>query len=246
MNRLFYIAMSGAKEIMHAQTVNTHNLANANTTGFRRDLESFTSMPVTGPGYQSRAYAVADRMDIDFEPGALLSTGRDLDVAIHGDGWIAVQAPDGNEGYTRAGDLKVDNNGLLTTGTGLPVLGNGGPIAIPPFEKLDIAGDGTITVQPLGQAANALAVVDRIKLVNPPAGGLEKGKDGLIRTRTGNPAVPDAGVQLAVGSLESSNVNSVEAMVNMIQLARKFEFHTKVMKTAEENDQTTAHLMRLS
>jgi flagellar basal-body rod protein FlgF len=246
MNRLFYIAMSGAKEIMHAQTVNTHNLANANTTGFRRDLESFTSLPVTGPGYESRAYAVADRMDIDFRPGALLSTGRDLDVAINGDGWIAVQAPDGSEGYTRAGDLKIDNNGLLTTGTGLPVLGNGGPIAIPPFEKLDIAGDGTITVQPLGQAANALAVVDRIKLVNPPVGDLEKGEDGLIRTRTGSPAAPDAGVQLAVGSLEASNVNSVEAMVNMIQLARQFEFHMKVMKTAEENDQATANLMRLS
>lgn len=246
MDKMLYIAMSGAKEIMHAQTVNTHNLANANTTGFRADLEAFSSLSVHGPGYASRSYAADESISVDFTPGALITTGRELDVAVRGEGWIAVQAPDGGEAYTRAGDLRIDGNGLLITGNGLPVLGNAGPIAVPPYEKLELGVDGTLTIQPLGQAPNALAVVDRIKLVNPQLTDLDKGADGLIRTRQGEPAPADAGVQLVSGALESSNVNSVEAMVNMIRLARQFEFQIKVMQTAEANDESTAHLMRMT
>ncbi len=244
MDRLIYIAMSGASEIMHAQAVNTHNLANANTTGFRADLEAFKSMPVYGPGYPSRVYVLAENAAVDFAPGALISTGRDLDVAINGEGWIAVQTVDGGEAYTRAGDLHFDSNGLLTTGAGHLVLGNAGPIAVPPFEKLEIGTDGTLSIQPLGQAPNTLAVVDRIKLVNPEVVNLVKGSDGLIRTHQGEPVAPEASVRLSAGRLESSNVNSVEAMVNMIQLARQFELQVKMMATAEKNDEATAHLMR--
>ena len=245
MDRLLYVAMSGAKETMRAQTVNSHNLANANTTGFRRDLEEFISQPLYGQFYPSRVYAITANPEVDFTPGTLMSTGRDLDVAVQGAGWIAVQAPDGGEAYTRAGDLRIDSNGLLTTGAGLPVMGNAGPIAIPPFETLDIGVDGTTTTRPLGQDSNTLAVVDRIKLVNPEAADLVKGADALIRTRDGAPALPDVGTRLTSGMLESSNVNSIEAMVKMIELARRFEFQVKMMQNAEENDQATAQLMRL-
>lgn len=245
MDRMLYIAMSGAKETMLSQAVHTHNLANANTTAFRADLEAFTSLQVRGPGYDSRAYALEAGRGVDFKPGTLVATGRDLDVSVNGEGWIAVQAPDGTEAYTRAGDLRIDANGLLTTGTGLPVLGNGGPIAVPPFESLVIGADGTITIRPQGQQANALAIVDRIRLVRPEAANLVKGDDGLLRTRDGAPAAPDAAVQIVAGSLETSNVNAVDAMVNLIELSRQFELQVKMMKTAEENDRQSAQLMRL-
>lgn len=245
MDRMLYIAMSGAKETLLSQAVNTHNLANVNTTGFRADLAAFSSMQVRGPGYDSRAYALSEDRGVDFSYGALLSTGRDLDVAVNGDGWIAVQAPDGSEAYTRAGDLRIDSAGLLTTGTGLPVLGNAGPIAIPPFEKMAIGGDGVISIRSLGQAPNTLAEVERIKLVRPALTDLLKGEDGLLRTRDGAPQPSAADVELVAGTLESSNVNGVDAMVNLIQLARQFEVQVKLMKTAEENDSASAQLMRL-
>ncbi len=243
MDRLLYVAMSGARETMQAQTVNTQNLANASTTGFRADLQSFQSLPVNGPGYASRVYGMATDQGIDTSPGSVMGTGRELDVAINGDGWIAVQGPDGNEAYTRAGDLRVDSLGLLRTGAGRPVMGNGAPIAIPPAEKIEIAGDGTISIRPLGQ--NTLAVVDRIKLVNPPSAQLQKGADGLVHLKGGDAAEADASVQLQVGALESSNVNTVEAMVNLIQLARQYETQVKMMANAEENDRASAQLMRM-
>ncbi len=245
MDRLLYIAMTGARETMQAQAVNAQNLANASTTGFRADLESFQSVPINGPGYASRVYGVATGQGIDTSSGPVIGTGRDLDIAINGDGWIAIQGPDGNEAYTRAGDLRVDSLGLLQTGTGRPVMGNGAPIAIPPFEKIEIAADGTISIRPLGQGANALAVVDRIKLVNPPSSDLVKGEDGLIHLRNGNPAEADATVEIQSGVLESSNVNTIEAMVNLIQLARQYETQVKMMANAEENDRASAELMRM-
>lgn len=243
MDRLLYVAMSGARETVQAQSVNTQNLANASTTGFRADLQSFQSLPVNGPGYASRVYGIAAGQGVDTSPGSVMGTGRELDIAVNGDGWIAVQGPDGNEAYTRAGDLRVDSLGLLRTGAGRPVMGNGAPIAIPPAEKIEIAGDGTISIRPLGQ--NTLAVVDRIKLVNPPPAQLQKGADGLVHLKGGDAAEADASVQLQVGALESSNVNTVEAMVNLIQLARQYETQVKMMANAEENDRASAQLMRM-
>ncbi|MCP3671677.1 MAG: flagellar hook-basal body complex protein, partial [Gammaproteobacteria bacterium] len=167
MDRMLYVAMSGAKETLLAQAANSNNLANATTTGFLADLQQFRSMPVFGDGHPTRVYALSERPATDFKSGAIVQTGRELDVALNGKGWITVQAPDGSEAYTRRGDLKLDANGLLTTGNGLPVTGNGGPIAIPPAEKIDIAPDGTISIRPLGQAVNELAIVDQIRMVNP-------------------------------------------------------------------------------
>ncbi len=246
MDRMLYVAMSGAKETLLAQAANSNNLANANTTGFLADLQQFRSMPVFGDGHPTRVYALSERPAIDFKSGPIVQTGRELDVAVSGKGWLAVQAPDGSEAYTRRGDLKLDANGLLTTGNGLPVTGNGGPIAIPPAEKIDIAPDGTISIRPLGQAANELAIVDQIKMVNLPHSDLDKGKDGLMRLKPGvTAAEPDTSLQLVSGTLEGSNVNVVDSMVDMIELARKFEIQVKMMKTAEEMEQGSTSILRI-
>ena len=246
MDRMLYIAMTGASQTMLAQTANTHNLANASTTGFRADLEAFRAMPVYGQGQPSRVYAMAERPGTDLSSGTVIATGRELDVAVNGDGWIAVQTADGKEAYTRAGDLRVSSNGQLVNGAGHAVLGNGGPIAIPPSEKIEVGVDGTITSRALGQAPNTLSAVDRIRLVNPPKADLMKGADGLMRLRNGESAAPDVNVQLVAGSLESSNVNAIEAMVNMITLARQFEMQVKAMRTTEEIDTAAAKLLGMN
>ncbi len=245
MDRMLYIGMSGAKETLLAQALNNHNLANVSTTGFRADLSQARSMPVFGPGLPSRAYALSERPGIDFTPGPIQTTGRDLDVAIRGRGFIAVQAPDGSEAYTRAGDLAISPEGLLVTGTGLPVLGEGGPITVPPAQSLSIGSDGTVSIIPLGQAANTQAAVDRIKLVNPPLEELEKGEDGLFRGPGGATYPADAAVTLVSGALEGSNVSPAQALVRMIELSRQFELQVKAMKTAQENDEATARLLRI-
>lgn len=245
MDGMLYVAMNGAKQIQAQQATNTHNLANANTTGFRADFDTLRSLPVYGPGNPSRVYSVDERSGVNFDVGQVTQTGRELDVSINGKGLIAVQAPDGSEAYTRAGDLRVVNGGLLQTGAGFSVMGNDGPIALPPYEKLDIAADGTLSIVPLGQDANALAVIDRIKLVNPPLDNLEKRLDGLITTRDGGAAVADASVSIASGTVEGSNVNSVSELINMIELARKFEMQVKLMETAENNDSSSATILRL-
>jgi flagellar basal-body rod protein FlgF len=244
MDRFLYISMSGAKETLRAQTVNNHNLANASTTGFRADLSAFQSRAVAGSGHASRAYATNSTIGWDSSQGALMSTGRDLDVGIQGPGWIAVQGPDGREAYTRAGDLRVDPSGVLMNGAGLTVLGEGGPISVPPNTSLMIAADGTISIVPVGQGPETTSQVGRIKLVNPPADSLARGEDGLFRTIDGTDAPPDANVRLASGVLESSNVNVADAMVNMIELSRHFDLQVKAMRTAEENAASAAQLLK--
>lgn len=249
MDKSLYIAMSGAKQTLMAQTANANNLANTQTTGFKSDLEQFRSMPVFGAGYPTRVYAMTERPGTDLSHGAMQTTGRDLDVAINGDGFIAVQGADGKEVYTRAGDLHVTPEGLLQTGAGLSVVGlNGpGPITIPPSEKLTIGGDGTISVVPMGAGnVTALVVVDQIKLVNPALDNLEKLNDGELHTKDGQPVVADANVKLAAGVLEGSNVNSIGAMVDMIELARNFELQTKVMKEVNQNSGVSARLMQMA
>ncbi len=246
MDRMVYVAMTGAKESMLAQAVHTHNLANANTPGFRAELAALRSQPVLGPGHASRVYAMTERPGIDFAFGSVQQTGRDLDVAVKGEGWIAVQTPDQGEAYTRAGDLRLTPNGMLTTAAGQPVLGDAGPIAIPPVEKIEIGADGTISIRPRGQGAATLAVVNRIKLVNPPVEELYKGEDGLLRMRGVEILPPDGQVRLVVGALEGSNVNTVEAMVSMIERARHFEMQVKMMHMADTNDRAATDLMRIS
>ena len=245
MDRMLYVAMTGAAETLRAQTVNNHNLANVSTTGFRADLAAFQSRAVDGTGFASRVYATNGTVGWDKTSGALLSTGRDLDIAVNGQGWIAVQGPDGKEAYTRAGNLQVDATGNLLTATGEPVLGDGGPINIPPYSSIFFARDGSISIVAQGQAPDTTATVDRIKLVNPADADIQRIDDGLFRMKNGSAAEPDANVKISSGTLESSNVNTAEAMVNMIELSRQFEMQVKAIRTAEDNAAAASQLMKV-
>ena len=244
MDRMLYIAMSGAKETLLSQQATSNNLANATTSGFVSDYHQFRSMPVFGEGQPTRVYAMSERPSSDFAPGSMMMTGRDLDIAVSTGGWFAVQGNDGNEAYSRRGDLQVDPNGLVTTSNGLPLLGDGGPIAIPPADKITIGSDGTISIVPEGGDPTQLAVIDRIKMVAPQYDQMEKGKDGLMRLKTGEVAEADVNQRLLQGVLEQSNVNSVKEMVNMIELQRRFEMQIKMMKTADEMASSAASIMR--
>lgn len=246
MDRMLFISMGAAQQTLLAQATNANNLANVNTTGFRADLEQFRSMPVFGEGLPTRVYSMTERPATDYQQGSVQSTGRELDVSIQGEGFIAVMGKDGREGYTRAGDLHVTEFGQLVTGTGLPVMGEGGPVAIPPAEKMDIGADGTISIRPIGGAENELAVIDRIKLVKPDLQNVFKDRDGLMRMSDGSEAPMDATVKVASGTLEGSNVSAVSALVNMIELQRKYEMQIKMMNTAEENSAASARLLQIN
>lgn len=244
MDKLLYLSMTGATQAMLAQTAHANNLANVRTDGFKADLAQARAMPVFGEGLPSRVYAMTERPATDLSAGALNPTGRDLDVAVDGDGWLAVRAPDGSEAYTRAGDLHIDATGLVTTGRGLPLLGEGGPIVLPPATKVEIGQDGTITVRVQGDSANQLAVVDRIKLVNPDPQSLAKGEDGLMRVRQGGAAPLDEAVQIRSGYLETSNVNAVEELTAILDLSRRFEMNLKMMSDAKENADSAASILQ--
>lgn len=247
MDRSLYVAMNGAKQTLLAQTSNTNNLANSQTTGFKADFDQFRSMPVFGPGFPSRVYAMTERPGTDFSPGSIHTTGRDLDVAVNGDGWIAVLNQDGKEAYTRAGNLRVTPQGILQTGAGQQVLGDNGPLAIPGADKLEIGRDGTISIIPIGDNATTLVQVGRIKLVNPALSDLEKLNDGLMSLKEGVDAPQaDANIVLVQGALEGSNVNAIDAMVEMIELARNFELQVKVMQTVDDNSGASSRLMQMA
>ena len=246
MDNFLFIAMSGAKENMLGQQLHMNNMANASTTGFRSDLATARSEPVYGPGFESRVYSMSENPATDFRPGSMISTGNPLDVAIQGDGFLAVLDNKGEEAYSRAGNLRLTETGMLTTGAGLPVIGDGGPITIPPAKKIDIMSDGTISIVPIGAINNATAVVGRIKLVNPDINDLKKNPAGLIVQKNNEPAEVDAEVRLVAGMVEGSNVNAITEMVNMMSLARQYEMQVKLMRKAEEMDQSSSSLLRLN
>lgn len=244
MDKLLYIAMSGAKETLRAQAANNHNLANASTTGFKADLSAFQARAVSGPGYASRVYAQDNTAGWDSSSGSQQATGNALDVSVNGSGYIAVQDVTGNEAYTRAGDLHVDPSGQLLTATGQPVLGDNGPIGVPPYSSITVGRDGSISIVPLGSTAQTNAIVARIKLVNPPAGTLQRGADGLFHNTSTDPVAADAATTVTPGTLESSNVNIANAMVNMIELARQFDMQIKAVHAADENAQAATKLLQ--
>jgi flagellar basal-body rod protein FlgF len=246
MDKLIYTAMTGAKNNTLAQAVHANNLANMMTTGFRADFTQARSMQAFGGSFPSRVFSATEIPGTDFSQGGLKETARALDVAIEGQGFIAVDGPDGNEAYTRAGDLYVDDIGFLRTGSGASVLGDGGPIVLPPFEKIEVGRDGTISIQGKGQGPEALNQVERIKLVNPDLEGVRKGSDGLFRRVDGLIEPPAADVKLSSGFLEASNVNAVEAMTSMLTLSRQFEIQVKMIRTAEENDETATRLLQVN
>jgi flagellar basal-body rod protein FlgF len=243
-DKLLYVAMSGASENAIAQKAHANNLANVSTNGFQRDLQQARSMPVFGEVMPSRAYAMSERPGTDFSDGPMVDTGRDLDIAVKGGGWIAVQTPDGGEAYTRSASMNIDALGVLRTGNGLPVMGNGGPIAVPPQEQIEVGADGTISIRSMGEGPRVMAQIDRIKLVKPDMSNMEKGPDGLIHTKDGKPAGADADVQVESGFQQASNVNAVEEMTEVLALSRQFELHIKMMKTAEDDDAASARVLQ--
>lgn len=247
MDRLLYVAMTGAAHIDRAQTVHANNLANVATSGFRADLAQARAVQVNGDGLSTRVFALAERPASDLRQGALMETGRDLDVAIRGEGFFAVQLPDGSEAYTRAGELVVDALGTLRNGAGYEVLGDGGPINLPPYASVTIGGDGSITIQPEGQGAEALVQLDRLRLVRPEPGDVAKGVDGLFRTVDDSivlPSSPDVGV--VAGFVESSNVNAIYEMTAILELSRQFELEVRLMKSAEQNDEAAEKLVSVN
>lgn len=235
MDRVIYIAMAGAREITQQQAAVSHNLANISTTGFKAEMNVFKALPVVGDGAKTRAYVQETTPTNDYSSGVLQATGRNLDVAVKGQGWIAVQDANGQEAYTRAGDLQISINGMLQTGTGQTVVGTSGPIAVPPDQQILIAQDGTVSTVPIGQNQNSVSIAGQIKLVNPPESDIVRGDDGLFRLKSDQPATADANVRLAVGTLETSNVNPAEALVKMISLGRQFEMQMRVMSVANED-----------
>jgi flagellar basal-body rod protein FlgF len=246
MDRLIYTAGNGARQLMQRQDIVAHNLAHASTPGFRAETSAFRAVPVEGAGQPTRVFAVQATTGADLTPGPVERTGRSLDVAVEGGGWIAVQGADGHEAYTRNGSLEVGASGLLETRGGLTVLGEAGPIAIPPEHSVMIGRDGTVSAVPDQRPLTSIAQLGRIKLVKPPAEQLVRGPDGLFRTRDGAAAPADADVAVAGGSLEGSNVNAAEAMVSMISLARQFELQMKLMQQADENARRAATLLNIT
>ncbi len=241
MDRALYIAMTGAKQVtlQHASVAN--NLANVNTQGYKAQEDLFRALPVQGDGAKTRAFVVETSPRADFSPGPLQQTGAALDLAVRGEGWLTVQGPDGQEAYTRMGKLQVSPDGQLQTATGLIVMGDGGPIAVPLDQEVSIGGDGTVSTVLPGQAA--VSTAGRLKLVNPPAADLTRGGDGLFRLRSGNPAPADANVRLVTGALEMSNVNPAKSLVSMIELSRQFDLQMRVIRTVDENDRSATKVL---
>jgi flagellar basal-body rod protein FlgF len=246
MDRLIYTAMTGAKHAFLQQAGVAQNLANASTTGYRAMEHKFRAVPIQGEGLPTRTFVVDASVADVFDQGPMMATGRPLDVAVRGPGWIAVEGADGKEAYTRAGNLQTNANGLLQTASGLNVVGDGGPLAVPPDNRITIAPDGTVSTVPLFGVPNNVGVVGRIKLVNPPENDLVRGSDGLFRLKSGAPANTDETVKLASETLEGSNVNPVDAMVSMISLARQFEMQIKMLQTADTNASKATQILSMS
>lgn len=246
MDRSVYIAMTGATQTMRAQDAVSHNLANASTVGFKSELSAFQSVPVLGPGAATRINAVAQGVGQDDTQGTIQHTGRSLDVAVNGPGWIAVQSPDGSEGYTRAGDLQLDADGNLTDSRGNPVMGAGGPVTIPDSSSITIGKDGTISTVPMGQGPSTIAAVGQLKLVNPDPTQMSEGSDGLMHMNDGGTADTDSTITVTGGALEASNVNPSTELVKMISLSRQYEMQVRSIKTAEDDADDSSKLLQNS
>ncbi|WIO73461.1 flagellar basal body rod protein FlgF [Porticoccaceae bacterium LTM1] len=241
MDRLVYVSMSGAGGSMESQVINANNLANASTPGFRADLIAMTQVRSSG---DSRTYTRLEPAGVDIRPGRIETTNGDLDIAVNGDGWLVIQTPEGDEGVTRRGDLRVDPFGLLTNGAGEPVMGQNGPIALPPYSSVEITNDGAISIVPQGQDSST--VVDRLRLVQVDGSQLRKGSDGVIRVMEDGQMTNDPSIRVIAGALESSNVNPVESMIKMIEMSRGFESQTKLMRMASDNDKAASSLMKIA
>ncbi|MFY9317741.1 MAG: flagellar basal body rod protein FlgF [Burkholderiales bacterium] len=242
MDKLIYTAMTGAKMALARQDTLAQNLANASTPGYRAETVAFRAVPLGGS--PTRVFALESTTGADFSSGPITQTGRNLDIALSGAGWIAVEGRDGKEAYTRNGGFQVSAEGILQTAGGLNVLSDGGPMAIPANAAIRIETDGSVSALPAAQP-NAVISVGRIKLVNPPAADLVRSADGLFRVKNGGVAPLDETLRVAPGAIEGSNVNAVDALVGMIAVARQFEIQMKLLQNAEGNAQQASRLLSI-
>ena len=246
MDHAIYTAMGAASQTLQQQAVTANNLANASTPGFRAQLNALRAVPVQGESLPTRTLVTASTPGSDMTPGAMDYTGRSLDIAVRQDGWLAVQAEDGTEAYTRNGNMELNNAGQLTI-QGKVVMGDGGPIAVPQGSEITIAADGTITALNPGDSPNATVQLGRLKLVKATGSEVTRGDDGLFRP-TGNVQTlqADPTIQVMPGVLEGSNVSSTQTMVDMIANSRRFEMQMKVISSVDENEQRANQLLSMS
>lgn len=245
MDRIIYTSMTGASAAAHRQAVLSNNLANVSTNGFRAEMSTFRSVPLQGDGSKTRVFALEATSGHVETPGPVQRTGRNLDAMAVGNAWFAVQGLDGTEAYTRAGSFQVTQAGQIVTGTGLPVLSDGGgPIDVPQGAEVSLGSDGTISARVPGQQPQNIG---RLKLATPtPEDPLRRGDDTLFRPRSGDPMPNDPNARLLSGATEGSNVNAVECMVGMIAASRQFEQQVRLMQTAESDDKSAAQLLSLN
>ena len=246
MDKLLYIAASGAKQDLLATGVRANNLANAQTTGFKAQLEQARAMPAYGEGLPTRVFSMTESPSNNYEGGAMVQTGRELDVAIQGNGWFAMQGADSKEALSRDGSFQLGPDGVLTDMHGNIAMGDNGPIYLPvPLDNLNIASDGTISVRPVGAPETVSQEVGRLKMVNPDLNNIQRGADGLFHTKDGAVLNADPQVQVRAGMVEGSNVNAVDEMVDMISLQRHYEMQVKMMKKADELSTRGNMLLRI-
>lgn len=251
MDHAIYTAMGAASQTLNQQAVTASNLANASTPGFRAQLTALRSVPVEGLSLPTRTLVTASTPGADMSQGQLDYTQRPLDVALQQDGWLAVQSADGSEAYTRNGNMQVSPAGQLTIG-GQPVMGDGGPIAVPQGAQLTIAADGTISSLNPGDPPNTVAPIGRLKLVKASGQEVVRGDDGLFRLSANAQATrgatlqADPSIRVMSGVLEGSNVKPVEAMADMITNARRFEMQMKIISSVDENEQRANQLLSMT
>ncbi|GLT16388.1 flagellar basal body protein [Vibrio zhanjiangensis] len=240
MDSLLFTATSGASRVLKAQHVRSNNLSNADTAGFRADMERVSSLSLQGSGFDGRTLAVTNSASTRFDSGDVIKTGRALDVAVLGEGYLTVQTPQGQEAYTRAGNIKVDQDGVLTI-NGFAVMGDGGALVLPEYQKVEISERGRISIVPPGGGAEL--EVGTLKLVRPDTNQLEKRSDSLLHSVDGNQFAQDETVQIAPEHIEGSNVSAIDELLNVMSLTRNFEMQIRMMKTAETLAQAGNKLM---
>ncbi|HAT1864251.1 TPA: flagellar basal-body rod protein FlgF [Legionella pneumophila] len=247
MEPILYNAISGGRSDFKRQEIIANNLANINTPGFKADLYQAQTMYMNNANgnnqFSAHSFVTQNANGVDISPGEIITTGRDLDVAIDGDGWMAVQDSQGREAYTRGGSLRLNPNGQLITASGKVVLGDGGPISIPPAQSIEIGSDGTISIVPLEGDVKSLAILDRIKLVTLDRNNIYKNDEGLIQLKSGA-ATANSNIKLQSGALEGSNVNAIDQMVAMISAGREFDAQMKLLSTVDDNGQKLAQLLQ--
>jgi flagellar basal-body rod protein FlgF len=245
MDRLVYTSLSALRGAMARQASTANNIANVNTVGFRGEYAAASALYVRGDGEPARAHSSEQVVGADLRSGTVNMTGRELDVAMDGDALLTVQAPNGDEAYTRRGDLSVAETGLLTNGEGYPVIGEEGPITVPPYDKINIEQDGLVRIVPMGGNPEQPQIIGRLKLASPAGSQIVKGTDGLFRVKDGGVLPADPEGKLLPGGLEGSNVEASRALAEMIEASRSWDTQIKLITTARELDSSAAELMRL-